>query len=109
MAKSKSMPDVFKLSSGLRCKPGDLAIIVSSEFPENIGAIIEIEKSADAWGKSHGYDWEAKSVGRKIKGRDLKSNVECSFTEIYCVDYRLVPVTGLPLDETTEVEDGVLA
>lgn len=55
--------------TALNCKPGDLAIVVATELPENLGQIVEVlgiqtGKPLDL--PDHGHVWQVRTVsGRK--------------------------------------------
>lgn len=96
--------NLSSLASGLRCRPGDLAIITSAAFPEAIGAIVEVIKAAqfDTDGK---FLWHVKSCGRKIRVIHTDTREEMLPHHDFLVwDGQLTPIKGLPADEC-ELED----
>lgn len=101
--------NVLKLSTGLRCKVGDLAIIRTSSYPENIGRIVEVVRVSDIFGDGPFY-WLIRANGRSLSAASLEAHKYLGqFSEINCADSDLTPITGLPVEEETEVEDGVAA
>src|SRR6202012_6006531 len=72
--------DFLSLASGLRCRPGDLAVIVSGNSLDGIGAIIEVISPYSI--DEEGFLWHARTKGRPLN----------------CVDIR----THIPLPPTTE-------
>lgn len=97
--------DIFKLASGLRCKVADLAIIVSSRWTENIGAIVEILAADTIDGD--GFNWTVKNTGRRLWGTDVNGVERGDWKTIISPDSWLLPVTGLPFEDLveTDVED----
>ncbi len=57
-----------------RCKVGDLAIMLSSNYVENIGVVVEIVSSAEA--NEKGLYWKVKTCGRPIRLVDLDTHSE---------------------------------
>lgn len=76
----------------MRCKPGDLAIIVGSLFPENIGTMVAVVGPCDFVG-----DWWIRST------RPLMANGG-RFREVSALDKHLLPIRP-DSHESTETED----
>lgn len=49
----------------MNCKPGDLAVMVRSDFPENIGRLLRVIV-ADSW---DGHDWSCEACCRVMTSR----------------------------------------
>lgn len=82
-------------------KAGDLAIVMSDLFPENIGLIVEVV-SAAKWG--YGDDWNCVSRGRPIICFDPDNGNVFMDMDADFRDFQLRPITGLPIDEETREE-----
>lgn len=94
----------------LKCKPGDLAIILNSaRYPEVIGRIVEVLYTAPqgdfdmpdgfpAWGASPG-GWVIKLIGAPIFEIELARHRVFGWIE----DFRLCPISG----PTEEIEQDV--
>lgn len=86
----------------MNCKPNDLAIVVQSEHPDNIGRIVHVDgpylPAVDG-----AFRWACSSVGAPLVGCDpyTGNNIQC---RIGCIeDYMLRPISGTPVhDEVTE-------
>lgn len=97
--------DILSLASGLRCKPGDLAIVVDCAFPEVLGAIVEIVRpyGFDEKGK---FLWDVKTTGRSLRVVDIVTNRELPPSNVFAAyDNCLRPLRGDELEETTEESD----
>ena len=85
----------------LNCKIGDLAIVVNTELPENLGQIVEVlglPQSGPLDMTGHGHLWHV----RTVSGRETlvyRFNYEGGRTEKYAEgpvpDHCLRPVSGL--------------
>lgn len=54
---------------GLRCRPGDLAIVTKCGVPERIGLLVRvIESCMDGF-----HDWRVEFIGPRRRGLDVKS------------------------------------
>lgn len=98
--------NIVKLASGLRCKPGDLAIVGGNSYIENLGCIVEVIRPM---GPIPGFEdvfiWEIRSTGRAMKTKTAITE-EIRFVEVCgSPDRCLTPITGLPLEESTEESD----
>lgn len=83
-----------------RCKPGDMAYIVGSDFPENIGRVVEV--TSEGFPCPEGYAWVVRS-SVPLKGWiDGPQSTGCGF-EVWSLDDELRPISGVPIqDELTE-------
>ena len=54
----------------MNCKPGDLAFIVRSDFPENIGRIVRVVAASGNWTYASGtyFNWEVAVIGSPLTG-----------------------------------------
>lgn len=89
----------------LNCRVGDLAIIVNCEFPENIGAIVEVvAPGAPSLLAIPGLPyWHVVSKGRLLKVRSWRYGVRhCHDPYVY--DYQLRPLRDEPEPEPERVE-----
>jgi hypothetical protein len=98
-----------RMTLGLNCKVGDLAIVVSAVHAENIGQIVEVlgpqcKKPFDLAGQEH--TWQVRTVsGRETLcyRRNTKGFVRIErFVEGPVPDCRLRPVTGLEDGDTAQ-------
>lgn len=95
-------PSILRLASGLRCAPGDLAIVGGKDaFDENLGCIVEVV-GAGYMHEMHGFLWAIRSVGRPLKmyasnGKDMKFALDG-----YAPDSCLTPIKGTPLDDAED-------
>ena len=85
-------------------KPGDLAILVSDERPENIGVIVlVIEQYRARWSDETGVMWLCTSEGRPLMCDDIENGVRTGIftpsTEFVVYDRQLRPIRGLPLED----------
>jgi hypothetical protein len=82
----------------MNCKPGDLAILIHANLPENLGAIVEVIRPCEIFGP--GY-WVCSSTTPRrgvIGNRVISAKAENSAHDSW-----LRPVSGLPIDdEVTE-------
>ncbi|HIE4431949.1 TPA: hypothetical protein ACXM9H_002956 [Burkholderia multivorans] len=85
----------------MNCKPGDLAVMVRSEIPENIGRIFEVLSFDHATSVFSGPTWNVRTV-RPAKYGDGRMG-----TEGTAQDCCLRPISGVPV--TDDVEDEVTA
>jgi hypothetical protein len=82
----------------MNCKPNDLAIIIQSEHPDNIGRIVHIDEAYD-----HALDgafrWAVSTVGAPLVGYDGLTD-RIVTTRVGCIeDYMLRPISGVPIDD----------
>lgn len=98
--------NIVKLASGLRCKPGDLAIVGGRSFAENLGCIVEVLRPmGPVPGWEDVFIWEVRSTGRSQKTEGAIGD-QIGFHEVCGTpDSCLTPITGLPLEESTEETD----
>jgi hypothetical protein len=96
----------------MNCKPGDLAVIADSDFPENIGHIVEVLRPCPAHQLIDPMvpEWECKMISElKV---DLWSfgdgdEVDPNPGEIDIQDRDLRPISGVPIND--EVRDEITA
>ncbi len=75
---------------GLRCRPGDLAIVTKCSVPERIGLIVRVvERRGD-----FGYDWLTEVQGSGVRGRDVTTGevARCGYLLLH--DNSLTPIKG---------------
>ncbi len=76
--------------SGLRCRPGDLAIVTKCGVPERIGLIVRVvERCTDS-----GYDWLTEVQGPGYPGRDIRTGLRGLCKEALVHDWNLTPING---------------
>lgn len=86
----------------MNVKLGDLAVMISSDYPENEGKLCEvIEASIDGdivsvWGPC----WVVRSLGSPFKSQDWDTEIDSIDMEVDCPDSDLRPITP-PADSTT--------
>jgi hypothetical protein len=85
----------------MNCKPGDLAIIIASDFPEEIGMVVEVlpDSLVD---EEFGFCWHIRAK-RPVACWDPATGKDVFNSEFCVPDSDLRPVTGLPVhDEVTD-------
>jgi hypothetical protein len=88
----------------MNVKPGDLAVVISNPFVENVGAVISIRS---LYAHSPDAMWLCDVTGRPLVGlnaKGVRGMTNLAGNEIVMPDKYLRPVSGLPLDETTDKE-----
>ena len=83
----------------MNCKPGDLAFIIRSDFPENIGRIVRVVKYAGvATFRRAGtlYLWVVEAQGSPLRGKWLNSGVISSEFTSLAPDADLRPIRPEP-------------
>jgi len=86
----------------MNCKPGDLAIMVSSGIPENIGRIFEILNFNQAV-----TDFSGKPIWNVRAAHPARTADGEMSSEGNASDADLRPITGLPI--TDDIKDEVTA
>jgi len=85
----------------VNCKPADLAYIVRSNFPENIGKVIKIEGVC----KSFGLGYWAYYVTKPTRGEVLGEIRLYPAGTLFTVrDANVRPISGVPVDDETPIE-----
>lgn len=84
-----------------RCKIGDRAFIINSDFPENLGKIVKIVNRS----KYYFADWLIESEGSPIKAVNLFGEA-CYGPRVNVLDSRLIPIRG-ELEKESEKEKEV--
>ena len=87
----------------MNCKPGDLAYIVSSLFPENVGKVVKVIELATAWNGNEGWICE---VCTPLKALKPEGAIKAE-KRIHCRDSSLRPISGVPIHD--EEHDEVTA
>lgn len=85
----------------LRCKPGDLAVIVSNKNPENVGGMVRVIEHDAYWDAIlGGHTWAVVAL------RPLKTNLGQWKTNASIRDASLKPIRpdALPEHQTTDEE-----
>lgn len=88
----------------MNCKPGDLAYMTASDFPENVGRVVEVTN--DGYACDGGWVWNVVSVV-PLKGwipGTERVSVSCT---LEAFDDELRPISGVPV--TDDVSDEVPA
>lgn len=95
----------------LNCRPGDLAVVISAELPENIGLIVEV---VGPWRgrrlqlRGQGHVWKVRTAGqRKALTYRWSGGRKERRAEGPVPDHRLRPVSGLPDEAAGNKEDSV--
>lgn len=92
-------------AAGLRCKPGDLAIVTKCGVPGRIGLLVRIiERSGDGI-----HDWLTELQGPGVIARSVVTGKVGRRTHALMYDWNLTPITGLDLQRQTahQVRDSV--
>jgi hypothetical protein len=75
---------------GLRCRPGDLAIVTKCGVPERIGLIVRvIERRTE-----RGYDWLTEVQGGGVLGRDVTTGKVGHCGHLLMRDQSLTPLNS---------------
>ncbi|TCK39667.1 hypothetical protein B0G84_5007 [Paraburkholderia sp. BL8N3] len=83
----------------MNVKPGDLAYIVRSDVPENVGAVVEVVSFDEFHASMCGVPvWKVRT------GRPLRNGWGEASTEGSCCDEQLRPISGVPVDDETPLE-----
>ena len=85
----------------MNCKPGDLAYIVASQLPENIGRAVEVLHPSEPILEAPA--WIIRVTGRPLAGLDDKGNVGYAQMTRH-LDSCLRPITGPSATDDTETE-----
>lgn len=88
----------------MNCKPGDLAYLVTSDFPENVGRVVEVTK--DGYLCDGGWVWSVVST-IPMKGWIPGTQKVSASCNLDAFDNELRPISGVPV--TDDVEDEVTA
>lgn len=80
----------------MNCKKGDLAYVVKSDFPENIGAVVEvIEPDVDRSFQLGAFMWRVKTAGRPMHSKNLNTGkLRSDAMTGVAFDDCLRPITG---------------
>lgn len=84
----------------MNCKPGDMAIQILSEFPENIGSIVEVIDASE-----YGV-WNCKCTDEgTCENLETGELYTCQPGDMCLVDdYKLIPIKGMNI-KTKELEN----
>ena len=101
----------YPVMSQLYCKVGDLAIVVNTELPQNLGQIVEVlglPSGEDFRTRLPGHLWQVRAVSgrRTLSYRDNFSGTITKYSEGPAPDRCLRPVSGLTDDDSVEVGVG---
>ena len=88
----------------MNCKPGDLAIVIKSDYPADIGMIVRVVgPAADAWVHDDVPEWLVESDRISVVA-DYDTGTEKLSLDFDIPDAWLRPISGLPVDEETRDE-----
>lgn len=88
-------------AAGLRCKPGDLAIVTKCGVPGRIGLLVRVVgRSADGI-----HDWLTELQGPGVMARSVVTGKLARRTRALMYDWNLTPITGLDLQRQTAHQD----
>ena len=89
----------FAGENAMRCKAGDLALVVSSSVPENNGKLVRCIRLVDAAEEGYRTDrgpiWETDTMTRSSRGKIDPFMFDC-----YLMPIR--PLPGEPIEDITE-------
>lgn len=95
------MSEGYTGKAGLRCRPGDLAIVTKCGVPERIGLLVRvIERCAES-----DYDWLVELQGPGIVARGLKTRRIGRRKNAFVCDWNLTPINGLDLPSQMALTD----
>lgn len=85
----------------MNCKAGDLAYIVDSSFPENIGRVVEV---IGAYGmfRDEGFCWNIRA-NLPLTGEGELDGTIMRLCEGFIPDACLRPISGVPLEDEVPV------
>lgn len=87
----------------MNCKPGDLAVIVGCQVPENNGHIVEVvERDYDVYDTPEPR-WLVRCP-TPLHGHDVDTGESQWGNEGSLPDSCLRPISGVPVGEETEIE-----
>lgn len=86
----------------MNCKPGDLAYIVESAFPENLGRVVEV---IDAYGmfRDEGFCWNIRA-NSPLTGEGEIDGTIMFLCEGFIQDACLRPISGVPIESDVKDE-----
>lgn len=83
--------------NGLRCQPGDLAIVTKCGVEERIGLLVRVlERCLDG-----SHDWLTELQGPGIVARGMKTGTVSRRRGALMYDWNLTPITGMDLQRRT--------
>jgi hypothetical protein len=87
----------------MNCKPGDLAVLIRSAIPENVGIIVEVvEWMGHVWSNDSITNWRVRPVGGP-----RQTTIGSLQQEGAAPDEWLRPVSGLPDTEDTDEREPI--
>ena len=95
----------------LRCKHGDLAIIINEtpQCRDNIGLIIEVRGPLEFLGSLDAYGWRLKPIHNKKMWVEMRGSTKAELQYIYWKYPRCIPDSWLlpirPTDDDLDVSD----
>jgi hypothetical protein len=89
----------------MNCKQGDLAYIVDSQFPENLGRVVDVLSGYGVF-RDEGFCWNVRAK-TALKGEGEIDGRIMYLRDGFIPDSCLRPIGGVPIDE--EVRDEVTA
>lgn len=91
-----------QIRGGLRCRPGDLAIVTKCGKPERIGLLVRVIGRCP----DHGYDWLTEVLGPGIMGRDVFTGMIINCKEALMYDHNLTPIRGAnPRQQSARIDE----
>ncbi|WP_175681161.1 hypothetical protein [Burkholderia cenocepacia] len=96
----------------MNCKPGDLAVIVRDDIPENIGRIVTVVGPTELDGsEGPGFWWDVVAEGQLPLAFNYHDSVpgriEGYAMDVEHLDSDLLPISGAPM--TDDMSDEVTA
>ncbi|WP_334021389.1 hypothetical protein [Burkholderia orbicola] len=85
----------------MNCKPGDLAYLTASDFPENVGRVVEVTNDGYACGG--GWIWVVMSTV-PLKGWIPDTGQVSVSRELAVPDHDLRPISGVPVSDDVDTE-----
>ncbi|WP_025096565.1 hypothetical protein [Burkholderia sp. A1] len=85
----------------MKCKPGDLAIVVDSGIEELVGLIVEVlEAACDGE-----HDWLTEVQGRGVLAPGINTGIVMRRTRILMLDQHLIPIRYNPVDDDIDTKE----
>jgi len=85
----------------MNCKPGDLAYIVDSQFPENIGRVVKVVSGHGDF-RGEGFCWNIVAT-TALKGEGEIDGRIMYQRDGFIADSCLRPISGVPVDDIPAV------
>ncbi len=93
----------------MNCKPGDLAIIIGSDFTENLGRYVSVGANYLPYDERWGIEYRCTSIGQPLLYWRGTRKVTKGAMEIVIADRDLRPINPPTESQTTDEKEGMTA